>query len=301
MIHIKNLFLEILNISDISQLSIIRISTSNPVYLVFNNSDYPVYVAKEIDQENGVKLFEVNKILYENLSDLIAKPIKLVKKSNKYYYIEEGLKGIPWFQLNKTINTLDGWTSIRELALNSLASFQYATKNNYHWHKNINPIQELWAVLNQCNIDDQELENKLFTKIKEYSSLLEGLGEIEFFNQHGDFCLNNLLFTSADAKIIDLEDFGATSFPLFDEFTLALSFYRQTPSHLRIPMKQELSICFHHNIEQKLIGEEYLPCFFLYHLLFRIGKWSDNSKRYEFRKWLISILRDFIKSPDRYF
>ena len=301
MIHIKSLFFDLFGTNSHNQPNIIRLSSSNPVYLIFNNSAYPTCVVKEIDKENGEQLFNITNFLHSQAPNLIARPVAISEKNNVHYYIEEGLNGLPWFQLSQTINGFDEWASIRDVALNSLTSLQQATKINPHWHKNISPSQELLKVFNQCSIEEQELKNKLHEKVIVYGDLLAELGEIKSFNQHGDFCLNNLLFNKSDAKIIDFEDFGATYFPLFDEFTLALSLYSQTPTHLKTSIKLEISTCICQNIDEMLVEERHFPALFLYHLLFRIGKWSNNPKRDEFRQWLISILREFIKSPDKYF
>ena len=53
---------------------------------------------------------------------------------------------------------------------------------------------------------------------------LKARDDIHVNFQHGDFSINNLIYTQENCKIIDLEDFDELTFPLFDSISLAISF-----------------------------------------------------------------------------
>ena len=132
-----------------------------------------------------------------------------------------------------------------------------------------------------------------------YSRSLDAIGKISVHSQHGDFCLNNLIIEEDKIHIIDFEDFGITSMPLHDQFTLALSFYQLSPGDFSANLSCEIKTFASSTLKKYNWDESILSGLFMHHLLLRLSSWSRHRKQY--RRWLLEVMNNFIHSPETIF
>jgi hypothetical protein len=292
-----------LNISLSESNGIICIVTSNPVYLVFGqNPEKPDYVIRKFtSQKSGYEHLERAKKLREVFTANVAEPIAIVENNNFFYYIEKGIAGLPWFQISESHNSIKAWDNLRERAVMSLQYFQKGVSSRKEWLINVNVSKELLESYFNADIEDTELKVKIKNLVDRYCTLLDELGVINNNYQHGDFCLNNLIIDNNSVHFIDFEDFGKTSFPMFDEISLALSLFIQVPNSVVTTLKDEIKYCIKNSLNRGKYSPSLLPAFFLYHLLFRLGKWGKNDNRTEYKQWILDILIAFVSSPYEYF
>jgi len=285
-----------------TQLSIVCISTTNPVYLVFaNQTSHPELVIRIADSEKIYKAHNITQQLFNEVGDLIPEPITISNFSNRTFAVQRGVKGTVWFQLGQGISTAAQWNELRGRAITALNQLHAGTRAIENWLTECTPGQELRDGLEKCIATGIRLPLQVKQQVEIMSQQLDRLGTITVFPQHGDYCLNNLIVDANAIHIIDFEDFGITSMPLHDEFSLALSMYAQAPKGINSSIFHELKICTASAADSLGIDSAVFPSFFMHHLLLRLGEWSHNPRRKQYREWLISILESFIIEPHLFF
>jgi hypothetical protein len=273
-----------------NQASLICITTSNPVFLAFSDKTHPDYAIHNTQAGELKKRQEI----YNVLGSLISKPVDEINSHEQTFFMESGLPGKPWFQLinSKQFSMID----IKERACNALISFKNKVESYENWN---------------CAIDIQAV---FFAQFAESHGLRNFSPEIEGFCQelsditpkstmvsgwqHGDFCINNLIFSNAETYIIDFEEFGDTLMPLQDELSLALSFYIQRSEQSFEFLEQDLAYCLK-PVDKSLLP--FMPMLFTFHLLFRLGQWGENPNRNYICNWLHNILQEYVSDPQRLF
>jgi hypothetical protein len=278
---------------DTENLSCLCVCTSNPVYLVFKpdslNPDFAVHIEKN---PNDDKL-SFRKQIYRSLPDNTAAPIGYVERNAECFFIEEGVPGKPWFRI---ANRLKDNNFKKELASSSkdvLLKFQHAISEIEGRTEVIYIKQELisaYSEYNEYNISSSQLT----VIIDDLISKLDFDSKVIAYSQHGDFCINNLLIGS-DLKnivIIDFEDFGKIDVPLFDEFSLALSFYMFSENEGWEYLSKILKYFIEDRIVEFQLDENEVDALFFIHLFRKMGKWSQN--RQDFKIWLEEILQLFL-------
>ncbi len=281
-------------------LSFVCLSTSNPVYLVFFEKSYsPELVVRFSRSEDICHAHKITEQLYKILGDLIPEPLALIKSNDQNISIQKGVQGTPWFQLAEKYCLIDQRQIIHVRAIAALNQFQRAVALSPGWVKVIRPYDELRQSYRQCVAAGTILPVGTEILVERFCQSLEELGEISSFPQHGDFCLNNLIIGDTKMHVIDFEDFGITLMPFFDQFTLALSFYQLASKAVPVTLNSVIRDCLSEAFFRSEIDVSFLPGLFMYHLLLRLGAWSQN--RLEYRRWLLVILEDFSKSPDALF
>ncbi len=282
-------------------LSLICLSTSNPVYLVFIEHSHSPDLVVRLSPSDGICIaHHITERLHKILGDLIPKPLILTKTDKTNISIQEGANGSPWFQLATKYASPDQREKIHICAIKSLNKLHAGISSSSDWIKTIQPGNELRQSYQQCLTSGTVLPDETEALVKQLSTHMDSLGELSSFAQHGDFCLNNLIFDGSEAHIIDFEDFAATHMPFHDQFTLALSFYQLSPSSAHMTINSAIKSCINNKIHtQAAPTSSLLPGAFMNHLLLRLGPWSKD--REEYRQWLLSILEKFNESPDSFF
>jgi hypothetical protein len=280
-----------------NELSVACVSTSNPVYLVFNRAEqYPAYVVRISKSEEIRTTHQITEKIYEFVGDLSPQPLNLSKSGKKYISVQKGLKGNPWFQITKKYSTTTQWNALKDRAVGTLNQFHNGINTSSYWGKPCKPGHELRQCYRQCIDSGTKLPSGISEQIDILSSQLDKLGTINTYPQHGDFSINNLIIEDDKIHIIDFEDFGMTYMPLHDQFTLALSHFQLSPKFAKTSLGNEVNLCVIGHLELNRFSEKHLSGFFLHHLLFRLGAWSQN--RLPYREWLLTILDKFIESPN---
>ncbi len=288
--------------SDISELSVLCLTTSNPVYLIFNaDSATPEFAIRLSKSENFLDSYRTHQKLYEQLGDMIAKPLHIKKVENQFFFVEAGLNGIPWYQLADRFSANDEWLNIKRLAISRLNTFQEAIKQAPDWCLQIELGNSLRKQYEECSAFNIALPKAIENLVNQYSFQLDKLAPINTFFQHGDFSLNNLLFHENSSYIIDFEDFGMTCLPLHDEFSLALSFCAAGQANQNTLIKPEIHLCLSRSSWTKVLPTDVFPALFLHHLLLRLGKWGHAKERSEHCNWLLEILESFTADPTALF
>lgn len=282
-------------------ISIACISTTNPVYLVFSGqSDTPCFVVRPANSKNSRVNHELSLRLHQVNGALVPETVGLYDHNGTIYSVQRGAGGTPWFQLPRTVATPEQWVTMRTRAIEALSQFHDGVASVPDWTKRISLGDELRSAY-QVFLDTGNESPLPFTAFADsMADQLDTLGAWEGICQHGDFSLNNLLFEENKISVIDLEDFGITAMPLYDEFTLALSLHTLALDRVKSSLAIELAACtqsmkYRHSFNQKTI-----QALFLFHLLLRLGAWSSADKRQPYRQKLLHLLEQYVDKPDAY-
>jgi len=274
-----------------AQQDLLCITTSNPVFLAFTTNTVPEYVVHHAEFGD----FELRQELHHVLNSLVSKPLAEIVKGEQCYFVESGLPGKPWFQLLKSNSLSMG--DIKNRALNTLKEFQQRIAVIEHWTESIDVI----AIFNRQFEQSHIMRHFSPEIVSACSKLVNSLPEkylVKGVLQHGDYCINNLIFSEKQTYIIDFEEFGDTSMPLQDEFSLALSFYIQRETQTLDLLAKDLAYCLE-GVDKSIIP--LLSLLFIYHLLFRLGSWGENPNRNFICGWLQNILVEHIENPQLLF
>jgi hypothetical protein len=279
--------------------SIACISTSRPIYLIFDETDdYPLYAVRRVIDANGFRACKLSAMLYQFAGNLVPEPIGVYEHAGENFDVQRGIRGFPWFQLKAKIHTDHEQELLEDRIWETLRSFQTAIQSMILGQTVASrPAVELRNA-SKMYIDTGEI----LTKNLEYvlTRALNNFSEetsCAFLPQHGDFCINNLIIDKNHITVIDFEDFSITEMPMYDHFTLALSL----PSYGSNPRKAA-NVFRHGTIisEAHLLGikENAVRWHFLHHLLLRLGPWSDVEKRQNHRNWLKRVLEYFLEEQN---
>jgi len=270
-----------------AQQDLLCITTSNPVFLSFSANAVPDYVVHHAELGD----FELRQELHRVLEPIISKPLTQTIHEKQSYFVESGLPGKPWFQLLK--NNKLSMNEIKVRSLNTLKDFEQRIKKVEHWTKSIDAVE----IFNQ-QFEQSHAIRKFKPSIVSACSELVGSLPQEYVVkgswQHGDYCINNLIFADDKTYVIDFEEFGDTLMPLQDIFSLALSFYIQREIQTLDLLALDLAYCLRAT-DKNL--KPLLSLLFIYHLLFRLGAWGSNPNRAFICDWLQDILVKHIENP----
>lgn len=297
MFFIKNLLSTIgLLTHNSSECSIACISTTRPIYLIFNErADYPVYVIRKISDAHDLNSSNIHKELYQRAGNLLPEPVGIYMHEGEKYDIQRGVKGVPWFQLKAKIRTKKSRAQLEKRIWRTLREFQHTiSKSENSAINKLQPNEELQKAHLAYLSTGETLSDQLKIILERAIDNLKHSKTCPSISQHGDFCLNNLIIDTNHITVIDFEDFLITKMPLYDHFSLALSL----PSCGNEP-DRNANIFSHSSIVTSAnalgIHEELIRWHFLHHLLLRLGPWSNSVKRTPYRASLKRILDSFIK------
>ena len=285
-------------------LSVVRIQTTRPVFLVFAaSSAQPVCVMRFAGPNEVRMVHEALEVLQPALPGLV--PESLVCSpwdGGQWIHIQSGMPGIPWFRLRSAIRGRHGWLNLRTRASQSLADLHAAVRDHAAWTRTICPARELREQHARLLAEGTSLSQAVSRSVTEAADGLETLGSLAWYAQHGDFCLNNLLVSRSGLGVIDFEEFGATAMPLHDELGLALSFHdflRDTPHGL--PLHEHINAC----VERTLSAHPFLSAclwgLFLHHLLWRANQCHQRETRRAMECTLIGLVEHYVRQPQEPF
>src|SRR5690554_1320021 len=125
--------------------SIACVSTSRPIYLVFNKKpDYPEYVVRRLDDTHAIHCNRVHNELYCLVGNLVPEPIGIYEHAGDKYDVQRGVKGAPWFQIQSRIRTAEARATLERKAWQTLNNFQTIVSDKYKQEiDQIQPHKEL--------------------------------------------------------------------------------------------------------------------------------------------------------------
>ena len=272
--------------------SIACISTSNPVYLVFQKGlQRPELVVRSAGSTDVVKAHKVTQLLFNEIPHLIPEPVALINTESGEFAIQRGVDGQPWFQIANEFNDESSWKSLRRRALETLEEFHQAVKRTCDKETGSDVYGYAQNCLSEAQRFGLTLTDEESELLQGHLSALKNIPQMEMFPQHGDFCLNNLIVANERISIIDFEDFGMTSLPLFDHFSLALSLASSTPKSLELSFEKEISFCTSHVASRYGLKESQINALYIAHIIVRLGEWSSGDRRKVFRDFLLETLK----------
>lgn len=281
--------------------SIVCICTTNPVFLAFSGrSDAPCFVIRPVKSTSDRVNHDLSVRLYQATAALVPETIGLYEHNGADYSVQRGVGGTPWFRLPRTVSTPEQWTTVRNRAIETLHQFHKGVASIPEWTKTIDLGDALRLSYKNFIATGNEPEHSLSNFVDSMAAELDQLGPWEGIFQHGDFGLNNLLFEENKISVVDLEDFGITAAPLYDEFTLALSLNTLAPDRVKSNLNVELAACTQHMKLKHGFNQKVIQGLLLFYLLVRLGAWSSAEKRQFYRRKLLQFLEQYRNNPDAY-
>jgi hypothetical protein len=120
---------------------------------------------------------------------------------------------------------------------------------------------------------------------------LDGMSEIDWYWQHGDFSLNNLIVARDSVAVIDWDEFGATAVPLQDELGLAWSVSQLSAGSTRSSaVSEDISSCVKFSLTILPEATPYVSQLFLHYLVWRVNRAYGFERRSRERAKLIAML-----------
>jgi aminoglycoside phosphotransferase len=283
-------------------LSVARIETTNPVYLVFDEtSDAPRWVVRVGPRATVSRDHDTLRALHSVAPTLVPRSIYCgLWKDTEWVHIQSGLKGSPWFRLQHSLETTHDWSRIKTGARDALRLLHTAIRANPSWIRGVDLAAELQRQRDRTSglrSRSVAIERALDAA---HLALLRH-GPTPWFSQHGDFCLNNLLFTESTVGVIDFEEFGLTAMPLHDEFGLVLSFADLTPRPFEDTLADHVASVLADVLHTTPWLTHCLEGLFLHHLLWRISQCSTLSNRASVMGSLQEVLERYGTSPQDLF
>ncbi len=202
--------------------SVLCLRTAEQKYLVFSDdSKTPKFVLQPGTTKNLSIVKDYTEQLHHALPGRIPEPLAILcDQKDQSYLVQRGVAGVPWFTLRQRMGKDLPWNKILKQSISALVDFHNTTYSHTEWNKDIN-LQNHFRNLHLQAIamgDSKLVDNSLV-----FEHCLDALAEYTStvcFPQHGDFSVNNLLFRSDSAGIIDFEQFGRVYLPMHDEFLL---------------------------------------------------------------------------------
>ena len=283
------------------KISIACISTTNPVYLAFSGqSKTPCFVVRPANSKSSKVNHELSLRLHQVNKELVPEIVGLYEHQGAIYSVQRGASGTPWFQLSRTVDTPVQWATLRTRAIEALRQFHEGVASVPDWNTTAHLGDALRSAYQDFLDTNNEPAYPLTAFADSMADELDRLGVWDGIFQHGDFSLNNLLFAENKTSVIDLEDFGISVIPLYDEFTLALSLSTLAPSRVQSTVAMEIAACTQPMKHRYSLNGKTIQALFLCHLLLRLGAWSSAEKRQPYRQKLLRLLEQYTNNPSAY-
>jgi phosphotransferase family enzyme len=283
-----------------SSVSVACVRTTRPTFLVFGADELrPACIIQFGPKQEMERAHNILGRLHGLLPGMVAEPLVCQPwRERTYVSVQAGLPGIPWFRLANKFRSAGAWAELRGRAVAVLRRLHAAVREVPEWSARVNLAKELRGQVTLCAERGQKFSSRAQDGILYWSESLETLTDLPYFWQHGDFCLNNLLVSSDQLAVIDLEEFGRTSVPLHDEFGLALSVNALArEAGLGVPLVEDLRACHGASVLKNALGPEHLPGLFLHHLLWRINQCHRWPTRARIRTALVALVEQFAANP----
>lgn len=274
--------------------SVARVSTTRPVYLIFfAPHQWPQCVA----QSGNVAQVGSSQRILQTISKLdpglVPEPLgSLTLGESSSFSIVKGSRGWPWFSAWRRFDSPGGFESLNAMAATALRRFSRAVADVDGWRGRIDAAAELGRVFSVAASGEPRIGDRYGTTVPEtLEAPLAALGVIDWRYQHGDFCVNNLIFEEAEAVVIDLEEFGETLMPLHDEMSLAESLCDwQQRGLVRTEFNEVLKRCTEPEGQAFLRDDGVLTALRVHHLCFRINQCRSRPGRHSMAERLTQLL-----------
>lgn len=273
---------------------VVMIICTKPVFLVFTNQDaYPNLVLK-IDETNVLtKSYQDMVQLRKSFGELVAEPVGLFPfQPTKSVSIQKGIQGTPWFRIKEIVP----FETICKLSTQGLEELHSKVGGIREYQQEVAPalsLREITERLQTKNLIDPVLIERLYDATRR----LEELGTIPSFRQHGDFCINNLMYADDHVYVIDFDDFGKTSVPLHDCFSLLRSLASIAPSPLTVQTYATVLTKYFNQLNLPGNLKEFVKELWLHQLVFFIEQCLLHSRPVEMQRLLLQ-LREVALDPD---
>ena len=264
----------------LKDLNVIRIETTVAVYLVFEaQNDVPRWAVRIGTADTIARQHDILRRIHSRAPGLVAEPIICEELEGEgWVRIESGLDGTPWFALKRDLRTAEEWSTVRQRARVALGSLHAVIQQYPDWRVAVDPAAEMQRVLDLAT-RLEVASNAACRAAAAAREVLTGCGRIESYWQHGDFCLNNLVFADPGAAVIDFDEFGMTAMPLHDEFSLALSFDEIIPRTYNQSLADHLSFCLQPALGKVSWQVAYVQALFVHHLFWRLCRCAQLDRR----------------------
>jgi aminoglycoside phosphotransferase (APT) family kinase protein len=286
MLAVKALLPTVVDCRD-EPLGVIRIETTNPVYLVFGaDVQQPRWVVRFAPEDRVTRSEELLQALQSAASDLVPHALgSCPAGAQQFMQVQSGLPGHPWFRLRHRLTTVAQWNDLRKSARTALARLHAAIRTNDSWLKEFDVSAELrssWEAARGYGLDNPQIDAAVQRALDASAGR-----RIPSFAQHGDFCINNLLIDGDTARVLDFEEFGLTFAPLHDEFSLALSFDEMAPATASQSLSDQVAFVLDRpEIAEAALSELAMPLW-LNHLLWRfVTSHQIANRRGLVQRWL---------------
>ncbi len=290
------------HVSD-GRVSVARIETTIAVYLVFNGGSLAPRWAVRIGPDDSLKRTHAILDRLHSLAETLVPQSLLCQpwRGGAWVQVQSGVPGRPWFQLREYLADEADWARVRRTALHSLDALHSAIKCNPDW---VVPTVDLAAEM--CRQLDASNALPIASALAarawdRWRDALADAPSTAWFWQHGDFCLNNLIFSDCAAAVIDFDEFGLTAMPLHDEFGLALSFMDLMPPRFGHTLADHLAFCLVEVLRREPSLTHQLEGLFLHHLLWRIAHCHAHKNRARALERLVGLLEEHALRLDRLF
>jgi len=185
------------------RLSVLCVRTAELKYLIFSaESTMPLYVVQSGPQVELSNTYTTTSRLHGLLKDRIPEPLHLsVQEGNRAVLVQRGLAGKPWFNLQTQVQDFQSWNLVKNLAVESLRELHTASESQSDWNLTLNIaalFDELRKRCEQIIGQSDPAEQKAYEMQR---SRLASLEALHCYRQHGDFCVNNLMFQKHQAGI----------------------------------------------------------------------------------------------------
>jgi hypothetical protein len=288
------------------ELSVVRIRTTRPVYLVFLEDpacaradigegadpfEPQAVCAVQVGPRTEItRLHEAMATLHRALPDNIPAAAPFARLSdNTFVLVQEVMAGVPWFRIRDQLRGLEAWLQFRERALDALQMLHDAIRQRPEWRVRVDVGRALFRQAREA-ARYKMVSREVCAELQHRGSSLLAR-PVQWFFQHGDFCVNNLIVGPDRLGIIDFEEFGHTVVPLHDEFSLALScqdFMEGLPG--APTLGEQVRACIAPALARVPALEPLVPTLFLHHLAWRINQCHDRPTRADMRDRLVRLL-----------
>jgi hypothetical protein len=150
---------------------------------------------------------------------------------------------------------------------------------------------------NLCQRGSVTLSPSVAARILEWREAFDLCELLPSVRQHGDFSLNNLLFSDVSVHVIDFDEFGTTLMPLHDAFGLALSVALSQGSRCPLTLSECIELSVGPSLTSGLIRRDQLPGLLLHHLLWRINDCRGLERRQPLQQILIRWVEELAATP----
>ncbi len=263
---------------------------TTPMYLIFHpRQSHPVYVMKTGDHEKLTRVFESSKWLYGKVPETIPEPVSLLPLNDDVWaFVQRGLPGDPWLRVIGEHNTTRSCLRLRDSAFGVMTRFHDVVRTNADWKKRYSIGEDFDRVCHKIE-QGTELSSPVARFKDRVKWILNDMGDVDSFWQHGDFVINNLIFSKDHIGVIDLDDFGECSAPFLDNFALAFSINSLASMNCDWhSLDDDVRAC----IPETSYSEEQMLAFFGFFLFRSFGETMENTRRIQIRKQYLNHLQD---------